>query len=215
MIFAVSELTNALATLPLEVDGSGIEEDKIKAGEEIPVLMKHPLFNEVFGAPWGKRACTPLVFNFLTQKSHGPIHMVQGYRLYTGDSIVSPPMITGAIGTRNKQPVQHSQKDCTFHIELKFPTLQQLMDDPRNTEILPESFENQSRADFNGSGIDITFSGDDQQRFLGKSCQGANKCFDTTFGFDLIKAPESSDDALPYFPFDLSIFNKLEVLVTA
>jgi hypothetical protein len=84
-----------------------------------------------------------------------------------------------------------------------------------SAKFLPESLENQGRADFDGMGCHIDLAGKNQQGLLRKSGKRADKGFDAPLGLKLIKTADSCDDALADLTADLTIFDKLQVLIPA
>lgn len=69
VILGVAVLSDALAALTLEVDGSGIKEDTVQAREQIPSGGKQIFFDDIFRASWGKRRAVPLILDLFSQES--------------------------------------------------------------------------------------------------------------------------------------------------
>ena len=104
---------------------------------------------------------------------------------------------------------------CDYPLHLGLTEAGMGMENRRQAKFLPESLENQGRADFDGMGCDIDLTGKNQQCLLRKPGKRADKGFDASFGLKLIKATNGCDDALAYFAADLAVFDELQVLVPA
>src|SRR5512139_2295967 len=93
-VLAVALLAECLAPSALEGDGGRIEEDKIKAGEQIAAFEKQCLFNQVLGAPRRKGGGISLVCHYLPQEGHGSIQMMQAQPIHTFYGVVTVPFVT-------------------------------------------------------------------------------------------------------------------------
>ena len=61
MILAMATLADGLATLSLEVDAGGVEEDQLEIGEQITPVGEQPLLDQVLGASRGERCLARLL----------------------------------------------------------------------------------------------------------------------------------------------------------
>ncbi|MGC1455860.1 MAG: hypothetical protein WA946_11810 [Nitrospirota bacterium] len=210
------ELSESLTAFTLKVNRSRIEENKLKAGKKIALSPEQPFFDKILRASGSKRRRSGLVVQDLTEKGHGPIRMMQGDTIDSGNCVISSPLVvTRPIRPRYKEPMQNCEEESTLYIKFKLSIRKQAMDNRRQAKFLPESLEDQCRADFDGMGCDIDFAGKNQQGLLRKSGQRADKGFHTPFGLKLIKATNGCDDALADFAADLVVFDDLQVLVPA
>jgi hypothetical protein len=213
VIFTVPELSQGLAAFALEIDRGGVEEDQIEPGEERPVLVKQAFFDQILGAAGSECGCVALISKLFTEKGHGPVDVVQGDIFHSVDGIVSSPPIGVAIGSGTAQPMQDGKKDCPLHIELELAPGQQLFDDLRNPEFLPDSLKDQGRANAYGGDIGVDRTGQHQQGLLGKSCQRANQGFDPAFGMQFVEPPQGGDDPLLDLSLLFAILDELHVLI--
>ncbi len=54
MVFAVATLADGFASLSLEVDAGGVEEDQLEFGEQIARVGEQPLLDQVLGTSRGE-----------------------------------------------------------------------------------------------------------------------------------------------------------------
>ena len=171
-------------------------------------------FDQIFRATRRKGRRINLVKQHLPEKCHRPIHMMQSM-VDSGNCIIAAPLIAGPVGTGNEQPVQDREENSPLNIELKLPVGKQIFENRRQTQFLPESLENQSRADLDRMSIDIDFAGKNEQSLFRKSGQGADKSFNVPLGLELIETANRGEYTLADFTADLAVLDDLQILILA
>jgi len=120
MIFGVPPLSDGLTTFSLEVERGGVEKHEIKIDKKTAAMVKHILLDHVFRTTGSKRGSVLLIGEFLAEKGHGTIKLVQGDLLSSRYHIGRTPFLASAVGPGNKKAVQHSQEQRPFHGEAEF-----------------------------------------------------------------------------------------------
>jgi len=213
VVFAVPELAESLAALSLKVDRGCIEEDKVQAGKQVAVSGKQSFLDQVFRAAGAERCRSMLINQDLPEKCHGPICVMQGDFLGSGNRVVTPPLLTRPVGSRHEQAMQDREENRPLNIKCKLPVSKQVVDNRRQAEFQPESCKDRCRADFYGMGGDIDLAGENRQGLLREPGQRADKGLDTSLGLELIETTNGGDDTLADFATDLVVFDKLQILV--
>ena len=204
-----------LPAFTLEIDGGGVEEDKLKAGEEIPLPLEEALLDKVLGAAWRKGRCPFLFSQGISEKGHGAVGVMEGDYVHPVDGVVSPPLITRTVRAGDEEAMEDGKKDRPFDVKLELATCKQPLDNGWQAKLIPQTFKDQGRADLYGLGGGINLSRQDKKRSLGESRQRTDKGLDSAFGLQLIKASDGSDDPLGDFAAGFGVFNDLQVLVAA
>jgi hypothetical protein len=138
---------------------------------------------------------------------------MQGEVFYPFDAIIPAPPITGTIRSGTEQSVKHGQKDRSFHLKGKLPSLQKALEDLIEMEFLPEPFEDEGRPDLLGGGLGIPLAGEDQKDLFREAGKGTDQVFDLTPFLQVIQASHREEDTLDG-SFSLSaVLDDLEILM--
>ena len=113
-----------LASLALEVQRGGVEEDDVEGAEEILAAMEQLLFNDVFRAA-GREGVILLVLGLFPEKGHRPVEMMEGEIVDAGDDVIPMPPVAGPVGAGGEEPMEDREEDCPFHIEAELPVQQE------------------------------------------------------------------------------------------
>jgi hypothetical protein len=97
MILGVAQFANGLATISLEVDGGGVEEDAIQTAEKIPARQKQVFFDHILCAAWSEGRAILLVLQRFSQERHRPVEVMQGQGVDAVDYVIPMPPVTGTI----------------------------------------------------------------------------------------------------------------------
>src|SRR5512139_316014 len=146
-VLAVALLAECLAPSTLEADGGRIEEDKIKAGEQVTTLEKKRFFDQVLGTPGRKGGGISLVCHYLPQEGHGPIQMMQAQPIHTFYGVVTVPFVTRPVRARDKEPMKDGEQDRPLEIEPELPFRRKATDHAFDPELFPQSPEDECRSD--------------------------------------------------------------------
>ena len=140
MVLAVAMLPQTLATMPLKIDRGGIEEHEIHLAEEIPALIEESLFDPVFHAS-GATQCGRLRFDGFAQERHGAIQVMEIEFVGAGDTVLFTPTFGGAVATRCKESMEHSQIDGALDGKVEPTPLELMLQNALNTRLIPEPGE--------------------------------------------------------------------------
>jgi len=213
MIFAETLLAQTLSAFSFEIDGGGIEEDKIKPAEKMPIVAKHSFLDEILRTSRRKWGGAVLVVQFFPDEGHGSVEMMKFDLIGPTDEIVSAPFVAEAVRAARHQPVEHREEDCPLDIKEEVALQQNMLNGFADPKILPESLEYECGSYPLGFSTDLTFSGKDQQHLFRKSGKGSDECFDLSLCVHLIEPAESCNNVLINLGPLPMIFDNLEVLV--
>jgi hypothetical protein len=143
--------------------------------------------------------------------------MMERKRFNAVNAIIPAPLVAIAVGTGNKETMQHRQEDGPLHIKLELPIFQEIADNLADPQFLPETLKNKGRAYLLGCGPDVGIipGRENHHNSLGKSGEGTNDGFDAATCLKLIHTADGGDDALgDLFPL-AAVFDELEVFIAA
>src|ERR1700760_467962 len=124
--------------------------------------------------------------------------MMQLQVVGTVDAIIVAPLLAGAIGARDHQPVQDGEEDRTLDGKLEAAISQKLVQHLAAAAVAPETFEQQRRADaFAVERRHAAFVHQRQDhRALSEASGGSHQAVEVAAAFDVFLAAEVADDAL-------------------
>jgi hypothetical protein len=215
MVFAKTLLAQALSALSLEIDGGGIEEDKIKPAEKMPIVAKHSFLDEILRTSRGKRSGAVLVVGFFPDEGHGPVEMMEFDLIGPTHEIISAPFVAEAVRAAHHQPMEDCEKDRPLHVKEEVAIRENILNGFADPKILPEPLKYECRAYPLGISTDLAFFRKDQQRLFRKSGKRSNECFDLSLGVHLIEPAKSCNNMLVDLGAFPMVFDNLEVLVLA
>ena len=147
MILAVAALADGFASLSLEVDAGGVEEDQLEFSEQIEPVGEQPLLDQILGTSRSEW-CLVRLFRagqLLTEPGHGPVEMVELQSLTSFNLIILLPLVGGAITARVEETMKNCEEDGPLDGELIVAALEELTDHMLTAGLLPEPLEDQSR----------------------------------------------------------------------
>jgi hypothetical protein len=124
-ILAEAPFPKALSASTPEVNRGGIEEDQLETAEQIAPALEHVLFDQTLVAPERQERGRALVRKRFSQEGHRPVKVVQLKGSGAENGVVSAPALTIPIRSGSHQPMQYSEKNRPFDIELEFSPLQE------------------------------------------------------------------------------------------
>jgi hypothetical protein len=130
---------------------------------------------------------------------HGTIEVVQLQGLGALDAVVLAPLLAGAVGAGDHQPMQHGQEHGPFDGNGEAAVAAQLMQDRAASAVAPQALEQQRRADALAGEVGSTarVEGGEHQGALGQAGGGARQPIEVATAFDFFLVAEIADDALP------------------
>src|SRR5512139_290790 len=212
-VLAVALLAECLAPSTLEADGGRIEEDKIKAGEQVTTLEKKRFFDQVLGTPGRKGGGIFLVCHYLPQEGHGSIQMMQAQPIHTFYGVVTVPFVTRPVRARDKEPMKDGEEDRPLEVEPELPFRRKTTDHAFDTEFFPQSPEDERRPNLSGLYGYLAPARQDQQHLLRIAGERAHKCLDLSLCLETVHAANRSDHSLDDTGSFSSGFDDLQVLV--
>src|SRR5512134_2518811 len=139
VILGLAAPAERLATLAVEVDGGGID-------EQIAPSREQPLLHQVLDRP-RRPGASLLVGQFLTQPGDGPVQLVQVDAVEPGNPVALQPLVAGPVGARHAEPVQHAGEDRPLDRELELTLGQQPLDHRLAAGLAPQTLEDQRRTE--------------------------------------------------------------------
>jgi hypothetical protein len=200
MILGVAKLPQTLAALALKIEAGGIEKGQGQVCKQIPAALKQRFFHHVF---------------VVAKPTHGPVEVVQLQILRARNPHISPAFVRRPIRSRLKETMHHGKIDRPFHGKAEMTILQQLVQDPIQSDSLPQSAENQIRSDMlQSSGFQAPLSIPIDHLNLGREpTQRFQQGIYPPIGGQLIDAPEGRQDSLDSsFSFP-AVFYNLQIAV--
>jgi len=129
--------------------------------------------------------------------------MVQAQLSGTFDGVVVFPLLRGAVAAWREEAMQHGEEDGSLDGKLETAAVQQIVQDLADRTSLPQTLEDQGRADpsaSSGDGLTASLSAEDGELFR-ESSEGLDESVQFTASQKFIEAPEAEQDAL----FDLAV----------
>jgi hypothetical protein len=148
---------------------------------------------------------------------HGAIEMMQLQGFDALDAVILAPLLAGAVGAGDHQPVQDSEEDGALDGKPEAAAAEQLMQHRAASGVAPQAFEQQRRADAPAGelGSSALIEGGEQQGTLRQASGGARQPIEIAAAVDLFRAAEIAEDAL----FDAAVladgFDQIDVGVGA
>jgi hypothetical protein len=150
---------------------------------------------------------------FLAEPGHGPVEVVQLKGITPLDLVVNPPLVGGPVAAGVEQAVQDRQEDGPLDIELKVTSVQESLDDPVTTGLLPEPLEDQGGSDASGGdGGELSFGvGREQEDGLSQASPRGQQGIELASLLPLVEPSQGGDDPLSGSPALPAVLDDLEV----
>ena len=200
VILGVAALAERGTALALEIQRGGVHEHHREIGEQRAPTGEQPLLDKILDAARNQGSAVLLGRGqFLAKPGHGAVEVMELQAIDTGDAVVAAPLIAGAVGAGDHQPVQDGKEDGSLDGKLEAATSKQFLHDLAAPCVAPQTFEQQWRADAPaGERRRAALIGEGQDhRTLGEACGGSRQAVKITATFDVFLAPKIADDALP------------------
>ena len=215
MILAVAALADGFASLSLEVDAGGVEEDQLEFSEQIEPVGEQPLLDQILGTSRSEW-CLVRLFRagqLLTEPGHGPVEMVELQSLTSFNLIILLPLVGGAITARVEETMKNCEEDGPLDGELIVAALEELTDHMLTAGLLPEPLEDQSRTNASagvGREFPLSMVCQDQDR-LGQAGTRDEQSLELSASLEFIKPSQGSDDPLPGATTLPAVLHDLEI----
>ena len=214
MIFAVAVLTDP-ASLTLEVDRGRVEKHKLQVGEQISPPREQPLFDDILGASRRKRRA-PHLFprrQFITQKRHGAVKLMQFQRFGARYPVVAPPLLRRPVAARHAQAMKNGQVDRPLHVQAKPSVLQQHAKLLFHAEALPQTTEHQVRPDPQGRPALSVLTRVNDRQPLAEPHPRTDQCVHLATGLKLIQSSHRHQRSLPNLAAFTVVLDDLDVRI--
>jgi hypothetical protein len=124
--------------------------------------------------------------------------VVQGQAVHIRDGVVLDPLVAGAVGAGDQEPVQHGGEHGALDVELEATAAQEFLEHGPTAGLLPQPAEQQGTADALASELIRVAGGEfgEDHRPLGIAGNRAGEAFEAAGGEDGVLAAEVLDDAL-------------------
>ena len=149
MVLRVAALAERFSTLAGEAERGGVHEHDGELAEQVAPPREQALLDQVLDRAWGKRRGAGLLLGrqFLAEPGHGAVEVVQSQSLRPGDVVVGQPLLAGAVGAGDHDPVQHGGEDRPLDRDLEAAPAEQVLDYRPAPGLLPQPPEQQRRTD--------------------------------------------------------------------
>ena len=129
------------------------------------------------------------------------------------DLIVRLPRVGGPIAAGGEEAMQDGEDDGPLDVELEVAPVQELLDDPLASGLLPEPLEDQGGSDApGGDGGELSLGvGREQEDGLGQPCPRDQQGVELSGLLELIESPQRGDDPLAGSSVLPAVLNDLEV----
>jgi len=154
-----------------------------------------------------------VVGQLLAEPGHGPIEVVQLQGVASLDLVVVLPRLGGPVTAGCEEAMEHGEEDGPLHVELEAATAQEPLDDLLASGLLPESLEDQGRADASsGDGGDLPPGmSREQQDGLGEPSPRGQQGIELAALPEMIESPQGGDDPLSGASVLPAVLDDLEV----
>jgi hypothetical protein len=112
--------------------------------------------------------------------------------------VVRPPLVGGPVAAGGEQAVQDGQEDGSLDVELEAASLQELLDDPLTSRLLPEPLEDQSGSDAaGGDGRELSLGvRREEEDGLGEAGPRDQQGIELAGLLEVIEPPQGGEDPL-------------------
>ncbi len=199
VILGVAALAERGAALALEIQRGGIHEHDRKIGEQRAPTGEQPLLDKILDAACNEGSAVLIRRGqFLAKPGHGPVQVMELQAIDTRDAVVAAPLVTGAVGAGDHQPMQHGEEDGSLDGKLETAIRKQFLHDLAAPCVAPQALEQQWRADALAGERRRAARIDEGQdhRALGEARGRSRQAVKVTATFNVFLAPEIADDAL-------------------
>lgn len=117
MILGISQFTDGFAPFSIEVTQGGAWECLIKIGEEIAVIIEHPLLDYIPGAAGSKGDPNRLAGKRFPQKGHGLVKLVLLQLLHARNLEIPAPILAATAGAGNEGAVQYGMEQSPLTLK--------------------------------------------------------------------------------------------------
>ena len=133
------------------------------------------------------------------------------------ESIVPAPLLRRPVRPRHPQPVPHRRKDRSLDREFIPPAGQQVLQDRRQTQLLPPTAEHPRRSDLDrlSGGQGLTRRGIEHADLLSEPGAGTDPSIELALGRKHIQPAQRGDDWLADSAVDALVLDDWQVLIEA
>lgn len=129
------------------------------------------------------------------------------------NAVVPPPLVAEPVRPAHHEPVKYREENGAIPTEAEESPLKHLAAYLRESELFPQSLENQGRCDLLGLDAGLAFARKDEQHCLGMAGKRPHQSFDIPLLVQGIQAADAVDHSLHEFTRDFSALNDLQVLM--
>src|SRR4051812_9661197 len=191
-----------LAAVAGEGQRGGVEEHQAEVAEQVAPAGEQGLLDLVLDGAGRERGGVPLRLlagQLLAEPSHRPVEVVQVEFVSTGDGVVGQPLLAGAVGARDHDPVQDGGEDRPLDRKGEGAAGEQLLDHRPAAGLLPQPAEDQGCADpacLQPRLVLGVAEGGEQQGLLAEPGAGGEESGEAARGGQLVEAAKGGDDLL-------------------
>ena len=216
MVFAVAVLAQGVATLALEIQRGGVEEDDLQFAEQIATAREQLFFDDVLGAARHELAEALLLRGrqLLAEPGHSAVQLVQFDFVGAVEQVIHLPGLSGTIAAGGAESMQDSEEDSAFDGEFERACSEQLVEDVLAAGLVPKPLEDKGGPNaLGGDSRHLTvLVGGQQKHMLGEASAGGEQPIEVAGLLEPIESPERSEDTLAYPTLVAGVFDDLEVL---